>query len=335
MSFWTWFGNTSPSATYHGDLSIFSLDSHDFWISNILKWTLIILSFLSVLLLWIYKKPIGYNYHNQYLLRTKKNNFLIQISGVIVLICVLLRSILLVSTNFPNMWEALPLHYCRLMLVGFGVILMLKKIQCVKYLAMPSVLGAVMALSIPELRVSYFYSGADFDVIKNVTLVHGENIMNFTWKNYFFYDYFLAHIFVLLAPFVLGILFPFKWSFKDLNVTLGIFLGLITFFFVVNFLTNQYAQPEWKSNYFYLGYATVPLLQQFVPLIGRWPNILLWEYLLAIFYVYFATVIYLYQDVIIFQFKSGFRIIFRFSSKIDYFYESYLDFKFFLSSFWY
>lgn len=321
--FFHWFGYSVKPLHYKGDINDFSATPSDILITTNLKFVLIIIIFATIVALWLSKVVI----HQSYSQLRKSNPFKVailnQISGAIVLIFVLLRSLMLVLDKYPNAWESLPLQYCRIMIVILGVLLLLNKPKLVKYIAVACVFGGLIALIIPDLSVKYFHNGPQTHY-DNVVIHTGENIFIFSWKQYYFYDYFLAHGFVIIAPILLSIFYPFKITLKENLKIILLFTALILLFYLINYLSAKYATTNaWVTNYFYSGRAGVNTNNKTIKAITSPKFILITELVALVVYVFISSLFYGLQDCIKINWNKNKFIKITYSNRLSEYFDSF------------
>lgn len=219
-------------------------------VSQILFYTLAVLGGISIILLWIFKRPIKQHYlKHHYVLGIFTKRTFWTLFGVISLIGMGVRSSVLVLSHFENLWESIPLHFCRLMLIFLAITVIFNKLHWIKYFGAFSIIGGIVAISSPDLN-------------KNIGL-----------DNFYYWDYILAHLYVLVLPAVIYVLADIKYTFKDTLVTFAVMLSLTTMMFFINWAidSSNSVDLSWKSNYFYLGFDKYNSQSKLIPYILQWP----------------------------------------------------------------
>ncbi|MEE3928561.1 YwaF family protein [Mycoplasmopsis ciconiae] len=275
---------------------------------------------IAFILVSLFKRPIYNSYHNKankylFFKNERTLNFVI---GISTLAFVLVRIGILATSNFPNKWEIIPLHLCRLNIVIFSILLIINKTKYLKYILFTSVVGALIALALPDL------SSKTNEIVKvNGVIQQLSPKGEFTFNgagldNYFFYDYLLAHGFILIAPLVFFILNNQKISLRDFVIMLAIILGLIIFTFTLNSILDNVIPAdskykEWRSNWFYNGTNEVnSKFSRLIKPITLWPYMIFTQLFFANLFMFAVLGIYMFQDklsVTIEDKKLKFKII--------------------------
>ncbi|QSF13922.1 YwaF family protein [Mycoplasma sp. Mirounga ES2805-ORL] len=204
------------------------------WISETMYWSFFFLSYLACILFWLFRIQIKSIYQNkETILKMQKNTFW-SLFGWILLISIIGRMILVTmagmdSESGERLWEIFPFHFCRLMLLIIAISLIFKKTQWAKYYTFPTFITVTIAVF---GKGFHKYSGPD----------------NFWW-----WDYVIAHIFLLIVSTFLYVLLNDSYKFKDKLITILAFVIIAIIMFVINWILFDYGKPGWQSNYFYLG----------------------------------------------------------------------------------
>ncbi|WP_260359458.1 YwaF family protein [Mycoplasma sp. HS2188] len=245
---------------WQGDNKSFYFEGISLIIFNVL----FALTVLSMILLWLFKKPISrwFNNKNKHLIILSKVQ-LFRLIGSITLVFMFLRSVLLIISHFPTQWEALPFHLCRFMLLLSALCLVFNKVDYVKYFGHVAIIGALIALSKPDLNfengIVPFRTGLD---------------------SYYFYDYILIHSFLILLTSALYIVSNPRFKAKDILYAVIFFFSTTIIIFSINWLTSVYANDSWKTNYFYLGKDEINSQKDIFGPLSKWPyNLFSWSIL--------------------------------------------------------
>ncbi|VEU75244.1 Integral membrane protein (intg_mem_TP0381) [Mycoplasmopsis maculosa] len=235
------------------------------------------LIYISSFLIFLFRIPIRNSYkRKQKILGLKKKNFW-KLIGWITLFFICLRSITFLfieiyGTNDykidpidnivkSKLWEFIPLHFCRIILLFIAFSLITYKLNLVKYFAYLGFLAGVVATIIPGL---YNYSGFD---------------------SWWYWDYILAHGYVVFMIILLWIIVNPKYTLKDTLISLSISLLIGIFMFLINLITYNVAiyiypndfEQRFKivSNYWYLGINEYNEFQNLLGVLTKWPYSLL------------------------------------------------------------
>ncbi|AAT27674.1 TMEM164 family acyltransferase [[Mycoplasma] mobile] len=274
--------------------------------SSWLSYLIIAIAFFIIFLMMIYKvriyQYINFQSNNSKILKIfPSKDSLFQFIGYFGMFFFLLRIILLAVSGYPNQWELLPLHFCRLFLFLIFLAFIFKKHEFIKYFAFLSIGGAIIGLFISDLSNSPFWGQAN----ELFPEQFGRGGFDIGLDSYIFWDYFLAHSIALIIPvFVLTIL-KVKITKRDSQISIIISFIFTIFIFFLNWLLFEYASREWKSNYFYIG----RLVQ--ITIFGKlseWPLSLLTYIVLGIIIYYLIFWIWIFQDKFSFEVSKKYLI---------------------------
>lgn len=267
-----------------------------------LSYLIIALVFIAAFFIMVYKKKI-YSYINLEsenvkifkIFRSKESFF--QLIGIIGMFFLLMRVVILAVGDYPNKWEFIPLHFCRMFIFLIFCAFILKKSEWVKYFAFFSIGGAVIGLFISDLSNSAFWGQWN----KNFPVQFGRGGFDIGLDSYIFWDYFLAHSFAFLMPIIIFTTSKTKIVRRDSWISIISLLVFTIFIFFLNWILDAYASPEWKSNYFYVGQ-----LQQITVfgVLNEWPFSLITYIVLGFFIYYLIFWIWILQDKIDFIFSK-------------------------------
>ncbi|EFF41203.1 YwaF family protein [Mycoplasmopsis alligatoris] len=282
---------------------------------------------LAFLLIWLFKRQIKTSYDNSQSWFKKNETLTLQIVGAGILLFAILRIVMLISRNYPNMWEIIPLHLCRLTLFLTAFVLIFKKSEYLKYISIVQIGGGLVALLYPDFKFNYtFIENAIFN---GVDKGPGDVVSFYLgWDNFFFIDYLLAHGFAILAPLVILIIKPMKFSVKDMLISYGLFTGILISVFFINWISYTYStSPYWKSNYFYTGKDDVNNLSNMFGVLSHWPFNVFTFIIFGSLYLLIGTAFLLLQDYIYFNKEENGKWVFRFqkSQHAEYFRKSWWE----------
>ncbi|MGL6124947.1 MAG: YwaF family protein [Metamycoplasmataceae bacterium] len=162
-----------------------------------------------------------------------------RVFGFFILLLSIFRVVILGIGGYPNLWELIPLHFCRIFVFLIGLALILKKIEFVKYFSFFAIGGGMMGLAIPDLSNSQYWS--EFGG------------MEIGLDNYVFWDFFIIHASSIILPaYLLACLKPIFYK-SEITYTM-IIMGITTIIvFGLNFALANVEDPRWRANWFYLG----------------------------------------------------------------------------------
>lgn len=272
-------------------------------ITKIMFTIALILTILFVIIWWIFKRQI-YAHWQKHKPSERVQGILIRTMGALLLIGMLLRSLNMGLHHYPRIWETIPLHFCRLIGVCFGIIFLLNKPRWMKYFATPAYIGAFIALIIPDLKIVYT-PDQTFEVFGE-HFTNGKDVVYYVaWNNVIFWEWLGLHMFMIISASVVSVLYPYKLTKKDVIQQCKIFMVFLLVTFTINTFTDGLAPLEWKSNYFYTGFDKYNGFSNLLGPLLHWPFSLFTMSVAIFAYAYLAAYIFDIQDRIHFNFKKG------------------------------
>lgn len=255
-----------------------------------------ILTGISVLLLWTFKRPI-YRWFNAKSthLRIFSTRALKTTIGASIIVFMSLRSLLLIVSNYKNMYEALPFHLCRLLLIVTAFCLLFNKLNFIKYYGSVALIGALVAIVNPS-----------FDFVEPI------KPQKIGLDSIYFYDYIFIHCFLILIVAAIFVITPTQLKPIDFLITLILFIAIALLAFGINWLTYEYASSNsWKSNYLYLGKDDINSQANLFGPLSKWPwNLITWI-CVGLLAHGISMIIWMVQDKIVIDLING-----KFSIKI-------------------
>ncbi|WP_416737960.1 YwaF family protein [Mycoplasmopsis meleagridis] len=244
-----------------------------------------VIAVLILFLVWFLHNLIYRNYQNREKIIGLNKNVFMFLFGAFTIVGMFARSFILAINKYPYLWEILPLHLCRLMILFTAICLLINKQKWVKYFLPFSILGALLALFMP-------------DMVK----VQEQKVLLVGYDNFYYWDYILAHYYALIVPSIIYAINKNNYEFKDTLTTFVIFFILGTVMFLINYFTNvnSFVKENWKSNYFYLGTNEYNTLSELFGHYSHWP-------LNYVIYV-LVIIVYILLYVFLFWAQSNFFI---------------------------
>lgn len=255
FSFWSWQGN-----------------QRDFKSSNWLFWLIVALALCLIIAYYYFclvqarrRAPSQLNHcdlkvYHQIIIRP-----IDQAVGSVLLTLSCFRIVLLATGNYPNHWELIPLHFCRLMIVILAISLVFKSELILKNILIFTILGACFGIIFADFNNSSYWQNKGGIAIG--------------YDNYFFWDFLIIHISALLVPSYLLTKYTIYFSKRTILISTAILCLATIVIFGLNWILNTFNDdPHWMSNWFYLAPdATNSVYQTLSGLIGplaRWPLLL-------------------------------------------------------------
>ncbi|UUD35012.1 YwaF family protein [Mycoplasmopsis caviae] len=242
------------------------------------------LTFISVLLIWLFRREIKKNYEQKEKILFLSKRIFWLICGSIILIGMIIHIVILSIDKFYNYWEYLPLHFCRIMLLFIALSLITNRMEYVKYYGYLAIICGLLALMKPDFN---------FLKEKDKTIPFPIGI-----DNIYYWDYIFAHCSVVIIPTVFYALSNDKIKFKDTLYSGAFFVALALIIFFLNWAVYTYASDfGWKTiNYWYLGKDEFNGFKNFFGPLSRWPFNILTYIVLGAVLIIISTIFYCVQD---------------------------------------
>jgi hypothetical protein len=225
--------------------------------SNIDRVFWILLVVFLGLLIMIFKTKI----HNWY---TKNDHKKLSITlGVIFILLNLISRIMFSISGYPRHWEIVPLQLCRITFTTLGVLLLFNRHDLVKWIVVPMILGGMIAIYTGSLNSASQAGWIDHKPIPYPSYSQGID-------NYFYWDYYLTHMSLVLMGFLLWSMHKWVFSFKEILSLNGLFAILGIFIFTLN-VTINWIDPDQQADYFYMGEHSSIKIWSFLGPFSKWP----------------------------------------------------------------
>ena len=242
FSFWSWQGNQI-----------------DFSQSQMLYWILIAFAFLAMITMWCLRKPIQ--------LKDLQIKIFHQSIGGVLIVLTILRIILLAIGNYPHLWELIPLHFCRLMIVLIAISLITKQKQFLKQLVIFTIIGAWFGIIFTDLNNSDYWQQKGGVAIG--------------YDNYFFWDFVIIHTSALIISTYYLSFYQLNFTKRSLLISTSALALLTILIFFANWALSYLDDPKWNANWFYLAPDRInSVISILKPMIG---NLAAWPWLLLLF----------------------------------------------------
>ncbi|WP_434336842.1 YwaF family protein [Mesomycoplasma conjunctivae] len=285
----------------------------------------LVLGILLLILIYLFREDLKIWYSKQLSNKNNKSTFkniktwFIIIGLFLWVFSYISRVIILEIDDYPFKWEFLPFHLCRLAILATGLILIFDKTHFSKYFVVPSTLGALLALAIPDLeggaRDDIIYNGLNPNAVNN-SKKYG---INWGYDSHLFWEFLITHFLSLVLPFFLQIIQPkeekitIKVLWKSIYLTFSVALFLFLFSWIIYAIVEKYGSPaqqiSWNANWFYMGHKGISTLGE----LTKWPyNIIS---LTIIFFVLFWLVFVIKIYFEIYSFNLSYQ-----NRKIRFFY---------------
>ncbi|MGL5590451.1 MAG: YwaF family protein [Metamycoplasmataceae bacterium] len=225
--------------------------------------------------------------------------------AIFIILLSIFRITILSIGGYPNLWEVIPLHFCRLFVLLVGTSLAFRKIEYVKYFAVFSILGGIVGLSIPDLSNSEYWSQFGG--------------MDIGYDNYIFWDYFIIHGSSVVLPFfIMSCLKPVFYK-KEIMYSLLVMGGVAVAIFLLDLALSNVPDERWRPNWFYFGVPAVNGIQELLSFMGPlvdYPTLLFTFIVIGIIMYTSATFIYMNSDRIQFTWYKDHRWHYSLKAKI-------------------
>ncbi|NQZ66241.1 MAG: YwaF family protein [Mycoplasmatales bacterium] len=238
----------------------------------------IVFALIMAMFIFIFKHQIK-NYF-------KKRMYLLRVIGIVALIFTILNRILVITQDYPFKWEWFPYHLCRLSIFIYAILLTIGKYNLIKYIALWSIIGAIFGLTLINM-------GPIQDQVTKKWFNRSVGV-----DNYFWWDYFLAHIFGFIAPMILWTVLSWKMKYKELLISsIGLF-----FFALIAFIVD-WIFDDYSVNFFFLGKSSAFTL----PLPSNLAFLSFWEWRMLTYSIVGFSATHLFWLIWILQRKINFN----------------------------
>lgn len=273
-------------------LSFFSWQGNEMTFAES-KWMVYLiysLLFIGCLSIYLLKSQVRNNYLNH----TKRVTNIFQIYGAFIVFLSIFRIIILVIGGYPNLWEMVPFHFCRLFVILIGFSLLFKKINLIKYFGVLAIGGGIIGLLISDLSNSEYWSefgGMEIGI-----------------DNYVFWDYFIIHLSSIIIPFYLFTCLKPIFYKRTITYTILIMGSFTVIIFLLNISLSNVPDVRWRPNWFYVGIPKINGIDDMLrPIIGplaSYPAILFTFIVIGMIMYLSFTAIYINSDRLDFIWKD-------------------------------
>ena len=245
---------------------------------------------MSLISCFIFKNQIRKNYISN----TKIVVNIFQVLGIFLFSLSIFRIVILAVGGYPNLWELIPFHFCRMFIILIALSLSFRKIEYFKYFGVFAIGGGIIGMLIPDLSNSEYWSA------------YGG--MEIGLDNYIFWDFFIIHISsIVLTTYLFACLNPPFYK-SEIGYSILIMLSLTIAIFFANSLLSNVSDSRWRANWFYLSIPSVNGIDDMLkPVLGplvSYPMILFTFIFIGIFMYSGWTFIYILSDSFQFIFRD-------------------------------
>lgn len=238
-SFWNWQGN------------------HLYWPSYS-KWIAFAIAFIGLLLIFVFKKQIKQFNQNR---KGKKSLFIFKDGdemlrwfGVFMLAYTFAKIGIYEANDYPFKWEHLMLHICRIHFMIMMIFLVIKKKELIKYSTYISMMGAFFAIWFGQIDygLNVAPNGTALTLKGQLLIDNDFTFYHQGWDNFFFYDFYFIHLFIILFPVYVWTANSYKITTVNLHRSQLIYIVGIVLIWVFNIISS-YMPMEWWANNWYIG----------------------------------------------------------------------------------
>lgn len=260
-SFWSWQGNNLEWWPYT-------------------KWVVYGLIIVLLILIFIFKDKIKHNHitnkrgiMNLYF---KSYDTFYRVIGWVIIAAQFLKLLLYLLGGYPLYWEHLMFHICRIHMFAIGILLILNKKELLKYITYISILGALLAIQFGEISWNTVNG-----IKKELFEKHNIQFYGAGADNFFYYDFFLLHIMIIVIPVYLWTAYSWKLETHKLYRSILFYWAGILFMWLTNWLSIYIPDKEWWSNNWYIGRNEVNFYHNALGYLSSWPGNLIFITLLG------------------------------------------------------
>lgn len=273
------------------------------------KWIVLGITLLLLVLIWVFKNKIKAFFKRK---EEKVWDTRLAWLGAITLVFQVFKLILYVIYKYPLHWELLWLHICRIHMIVICVLLIIKKKELIKYVVYISTMGALFAM--------YFgtqsWDGVAQETNKEVIFKnYGYTFYHVGVDNFFYWDFFLFHITLVILPIILWT--GFGWKIKTVNLyrTAIVYILGITLIWSLNVAFAQASDIRWWANNWYIGTDKANDYSDALGIISAWPQNLFAYLAIGVAIMHVFHYIWIVQSkerkTLWKEYKEGYKNIFR------------------------
>lgn len=253
------------------------------------KWIVLGITFALLLLTWIFKKQIRafFKRHDE-----QKMDKWLSYLGVFLFAFQVFKLILYVVGDYPLRWELLWLHICRIHMLIIAVLLMARKKEYIKFITYISTMGAIAAMWFGTQTWSSIVGENKEAIFVN----EGIKFYHVGVDNFFFWDFFVFHISIVMIPVVLWT--GFGWKLKTVNLyrTALIYAAGIIFIWLFNWALTQSTDNRWWANNWYIGMDKANDFKHALGVLSAWPQNLFAYLILGIVVLHVSHYVWILQS---------------------------------------
>lgn len=257
--------------------------------SSWLKYILLSLTFIGLISFIIFRKYLTINYNNH----KKRILTFLQFYSTFIIFLTIFRIIILAIGNYPNTWELIPFHFCRMFVILMSFFLIFKKIDWIKYIGFFAICGAIVGLLITDLNTSSYWDE--------------RGGIKVGYDSYAFWDFYIVHISSVFIGQYIIMVNKFQISKWDVLITSISLISLSLTLFIIDWGLSFNSNPSWQANWFYFGpdeiNGIVDVLTKFLGPIAKWPSIFFLFVFIGIFLYWLSLSTYFLIDQYEIDFK--------------------------------
>ncbi len=212
------------------------------------------IALILAIVIMVFKSRIYEWYH------AKDRKKIIIALGIFALLLNGISRIMYSINGYPWHWEIIPLHLCRLCFLLLGIFLVMNRVDLIKWIVIPMIIGSTLAIIAPPLS-----SYREQNWI-NKGLPKFSNGVD----SYYYWDFYLTHIMLFASAFVLWSAKRWTFTMKELVVWTGYFTSLGIFMFGLNGVINA-INPKINADYFFLGIGSTVKIWSWLGPFSHWP----------------------------------------------------------------
>lgn len=276
-SFWSWQGNYSI-----------------WWPQT--KWVVFGITLLLLILIFVFKDKIKKSHTNNTKsimnLYTGNYDLIYRWIGGIILAMQFLKLFLYISGGYPLYWEHFMLHICRIHIFIIAIFMIINKKEMIKYVVYISTFGAILAIQFGEIS-AFAIEGTLKEEIFNK---HNIEFYDVGVDNFFYYDFFLLHIFIIVGPIYLWTGYSWKIQTHKFYRSILFYWAGILFMWMTNWLSTYIPAQEWHSNNWYIGTNEVNYYYDALGILSTWPYNLFFITIIGTAFSHLGHLIYILQS---------------------------------------
>lgn len=249
------------------------------------KWIVFSIIILLFICLYIFRNKIRSNKEGKIF---KNKIIFYRFVGSVGLIYMIIKLIIYIVGDYPLYWENLQLHICRIHFIIMMIFLIIGKPRLIMYTTFISSVGAIGAIYFGDMSQEHLTNSPLKKIIFDNNNIKFYNVGA---DNFFFYDFFIFHIMLIMIPVFMWTKYEWRMSTVNKYRTIIIYIAGILLMWTFNIISKSFSD-EWKANNWYIGPDEHNDYSNVLGWLSGWPQNLFSYILLGVFFIFILNFIY-------------------------------------------